>query len=89
MLFFTRQAELRERPRDGRAANFDLRLGRQVLTQLAERGVVVGGDCRAQWLVVSRPEARDVPAAVRAGREASARAVQQEHLVDEGQADAE
>ena len=38
---------------------------------------------------MARPQPRDVPASVRAWREVLSRAVQPEHLVDEGYADAE
>jgi hypothetical protein len=89
MLFFTRQAEPRQRPRDGRLAHRHAAALGEPLAQLAERGVVVSDDGRPQQLVMSRPEARGVAPAVRPGREVFARAVQSEHLVDEGGADAE
>src|SRR5215207_7457262 len=89
MLFFTRQPELRERPRDRGVADFHARPLSQVIAQFAERGITVGGHGRPQQLMVSRPEARHMASAVRAWREVIPGAVEAEHLIDEGHADAE
>lgn len=58
--FLTGQPQSIERTRDRGVAGRNARLGCQLLAQLAECGVVVGGEGCPRQIVGARPEARDV-----------------------------
>src|ERR1700760_2278741 len=89
MLFFTRQPEPQESAGDGRAADSEAGVPFGVVA--LRRGRLIGAafDLPAQQLEVLIREAAGLAAAVRAGSQVAGLSVLAEHLLDEGEADAE